>query len=211
MRRAAAVLTILTLTACEAPERPTQASPPPTVVERAGPIAWNAETRAFELGGEPIRAVKLWTFEDSTEGFTASAGEVLPAERGGLRVELQGPSLRSPRGLAVDGSVYSLVIVRLTRLKAGGDWNGALYYVTPDHPESGEFFGKPVLGGDPAVGETATLVYDMGRQTVGGEDWKTSLVDQIRLDLEDQPGGAFVIRQIAIARKTDLSTFAPVN
>lgn len=208
MRVWAALPVVLALAACEAPAPP---APPAPIVERPGAVAWNAEARAFELAGEPIRAVKLWTFEDSTEGFTVSAGEALPAEGGGLRVDLQGPSLRSPRGLAVDGSVYSLVIVRLTRLKAGGSWNGALYYVTPDHPESGEFFSKPVLGGDPAVGETATLVYDMARQTVGGEDWKTSLVDQIRLDLEDQPGGAFVIRQIAIAWKTDLSTFAPVS
>lgn len=188
---------------------PAASARPPAVTERPSPVRWNPQESAFELAGRPLRAVKLWTFDGSTEGYTAPRSELIPAAAGGLQVSIVDPMVRSPSGLSVNGSNYSLVIVRLTRLKAGGGWNGALYYVTPEHGESGEFFGKPVLGADPKVGETAILVYDMARQTVGGEDWALSLIDQIRIDLEDRPGGQFLIQQIAIAEKADLSTFLP--
>lgn len=207
MRLAVGLAMALALAACErTPEPP----PPPTEApaarnERAGPVRWNPDARAFELSGKPLRAVKLWTFEGSTEGCTSPRSQVIPADPTGLRVTFGEPSLRSPRGLAVDGSHYSLVLVRLTRLKGGGGWNGALYYSTPQHGEAGGLFGKPVLGADPAPGETAILVYDMANQTVGGEDWKTSLIDQIRFDLQDQPGGEFLIHQIAIAARADLA------
>jgi hypothetical protein len=44
------------------------------------------------------------------------------------------------------------------------------------------------------------MVFDMHRLAAGGDDWKTSKIDQVRLDLDDGPGGAFVIRQVAIAQ-----------
>lgn len=175
--------------------------------ERPAPIAWNGETGGFELAGKPLRTVKLWTFDGSTEGFTALKSEVLPAEGPGLHVRLRDPTLRSPRGLGIDGSVYSLVLVRLTRLKPGGGWDGALYYSTTLHGESGQFVGKPLQGADPAVAETTLLIYDMRRPVVGGEDWKTATIEQIRLDLEDRPGGEFLIHQVAIAEKADLTPY----
>lgn len=207
MRAAASLLAILALTACDVAPAPA-VQPAAAVRERPEPVSWNPEAGGFDLAGKPLRAVKLWTFDGSTEGFTA-AGQVIPDNDIGLRLTLAAPPLRSPRGLAVDGSRYSTVLVRLTRLKAGGGWNGALYYSTPEHGESGAFFGKPLAGADPAVGETTILIYDMARLAAGGEDWTLSLVDQIRLDLEDRPGGEFLVRQVAIAEKVDLSTLTP--
>ena len=49
----------------------------------------------------------------------------------------------------------------------------------------------------------------MSRQANGGPDWINSTIDQIRVDVEDKPGGAFVIRQVAIAENPDPAALAP--
>lgn len=180
----------------------------PSGVERAGPIRWNTATGGFELNGKPLKAVKLWTFDGSTEGFTPVGSKIVPATGQGIAVTIVDPTIRSPKGLNVPGGQYPLVLVRLTRTAAGAAWDGALTYSTANHGETIKFFGKPLSGADPAVGETTTLVYDMSRQTVGGPDWTQSRIDQIRLDIEDKPGGAFVIRQIAIAEDPDPAALA---
>jgi hypothetical protein len=202
---------LVALAACDAAAPTTKAPERPIALrnERPEAVRWNSAISAFEVAGKPLRAAKLWTFDGSTEGFTTAGGETMLAEGAGLKVRLATPILRSPRGLAVDGSLYSLVLVRLTRVAGGGGWNGALYYVTPAHQESGAYFSKPILGADPAPGETTILVYDMAHPTVGGEDWTLSLIDQIRLDLQDGPGGEFVVHQVAIAERADLSALTP--
>ncbi|MDP3749237.1 MAG: hypothetical protein Q8Q88_19550 [Phenylobacterium sp.] len=157
----------------------------------------------FELAGQPLRQAKLWTFDGSTDGFTAAKSQLSLADDKGLHVRVVDPPLRSPRDLEIEGWSYSLVLVRLTRLKRGKTWDGALYYTTETHPESVQFLAKPISGADPAIHETSILVYDMTRLTVGGEDWRNSIIDQIRLDLEDQPGGEFLIHQVAIAASSN--------
>lgn len=191
---------------------PAQTPPPKAEApakERAGPVTWSDATGAFSFAGKPLRAAKLWTFDGSTEGFTSKDSDVSFVEPAGLQLKVADPILRSPSGLAVDGSLYSTVLIRLTRVKAGAGWNGALYYSNPVHGETGAFFGKPVAGGDPKVGETVILVYDMAHQAMGEGDWPISLVDQIRLDMEDGPGAEFVIHQVAIAEKANLSPAPP--
>jgi len=187
------------LSACSRPaeqnQAPTVASGP--IVERAGPVAWNAATGGFELSGRPLKTAKLWTFDGSTDGFTGGRSAVAPAPDQGLAVTVVDPSLRSPAGLDIPGGQYSQVVVRLTRVADGGAWDGALYYATAAHPESAAFLAKP-SGAQPALGETATLVYDMSRPAAGAGDWLGSRIDQIRFDLEDKAGARFVIHQVAI-------------
>jgi hypothetical protein len=172
-------------------------------VERPGPVRWNAATGGFELNGKPLKTVRLWTFDGSTDGFTAMGSRIVPAAGQGIAVAIVDPTIRSPKGLDVPGGQYPLVLVRLTRTAAGSLWDGALYYTTAAHSETANFFGKPISGADPRVGETTTLIYDMSRQAIGGPDWTQSNIDQIRFDVEDKPGGAFVIRQIAIAENPE--------
>ena len=186
--------------AAHKPSAPAATGP---TTERAGPGRWNAATGGFELNGRPLKTIKLWTFEGSTDGFTAVHSKITPAADQGLSIQIADPTIRSPKGLNVPGGQYPLVLVRLTRTAAGDAWDGALYYSTAAHPEASTFFGKPTPAAPPAVGETVTLVYDMGHQTVGGPDWSQSNIDEIRLDIEDKAGGAFIIRQIAIAENPD--------
>jgi hypothetical protein len=188
------------LVACARPSEQAKAPSRPLgpTVERAGPVAWNAATGGFELSGRPLKTVKLWTFDGSTDGFTGGRSAVTPAQDQGLAVTVVDPSLRSPAGLDVPGGQYSQVIVRLTRIADGGGWDGALYYSTAAHPESAAFLAKPA-GAPPGVGETATLVYDMSRPAAGGGDWLASRIDQLRFDLDDKAGARFLIHQVAVA------------
>jgi len=201
------LVALAVLSACGRPAEtsktatPAAASAPP--VERAGPVRWNAAAGGFELNGKPVKTLKLWTFDGSTEGFTPVGSKVSPAPGSGLSVIVADPTLRSPKGLNVPGGQYQLVLVRLTRTQPGAAWDGALYYSTAAHAETINFFGKPKSGADPKVGETTTLVYDMSKLAAGGPDWTQSTIDQIRFDLEDRPGGAFLIRQVAIAEDPD--------
>jgi hypothetical protein len=199
----AAAVTLLVACGRPAQEAKAPAMPAVAAVEKAGPVAWNAATGGFELNGKPLKTVKLWTFDGSTDGFTGLKSQVTPAQGQGLAVAVVDPILRSPSGLNAPGGRYSMVIVRITRTGAGEAWDGALYYTTAAHPESASFLGKPMGGAKPGLNETVTLLYDMSRPLRGGGDWLASTIDQIRLDLEDKAGGQFVIHQIAIAENPD--------
>jgi hypothetical protein len=201
------------LAACHRPTETAKTAPAAVAVgpERAGPVHWNAATGAFELAGAPLKTAKLWTFDGSTEGFTPVGSKITPTAGQGISVTIADPTIRSPKGLNVPGAKYSLVLVRLTRTAAGSAWDGALYYSTATHAEAIGYLGKPVSGADPAVGETTTLVYDMTRQATGAPDWTQSTIDQIRFDIEDKAGGAFVIRQIAIAENPNPGALTPAS
>lgn len=201
----------VSLAACHRPTMKDQASAAPVAVgaERAGPVRWDAASGAFEMDGKPLKTGKLWTFDGSTEGFTTVGSRISPAPGQGLALTIADPTIRSPKELNVPGGRYPLVLVRLTRTAPGSAWDGALYYSTAAHGEAIGFLGKPTSGADPKVGETTTLVYDMTHQALGGPDWMQSIIQQIRFDVEDKPGGAFVIRQVAIAEKPDTATAAP--
>ncbi len=199
------------LAACHRPAETTKTATAPVAAgpERAGPVHWNAGSAAFELAGRPLKTAKLWTFDGSTDGFTPMGSKLAPAPGQGIAITIADPTIRSPKGLNVPGAQYSLVLVRITRTGAGTLWDGALYYSTAAHTEAVTYLGKPVSGANPAVGETTTLVYDMTRQAMGGLDWTQSTIDQIRFDIEDKPGGAFVIHQIAIAENPNPAALTP--
>lgn len=186
------------------PARPQRVAPP-------APLTWSAERAAFEFQGKPLRAEKLWRFDGSTDGFVAAGGEVQPLARGGIRYRLVQPDpiLRSPKGLNVDGHTRTLVIVRLTRVLPGEAWDGTLFYTTAGHGESAQFRAKPAFGAPPKPGETSILVFDMKRLQHGGADWSSSIIEQIRIDLDDTPGGEFVIRQVTIAADPGLPAPPP--
>jgi hypothetical protein len=203
------------LSACDQPAPWARAAVAPEPIKfadnlRPQVIRWNEDAQRFEIEGAPLKAGRLWTFDGSTEGFVLTGGEALPAASFGLDVRnlQRDPMLRSPKGLGLDGSRYSLLLVRLTRTRAGADWDGAAFYSTPAHKESGEFQARPLAGGNPAVNETVVLVYDMANLTQGGDDWKSSLIDQIRLDTDDQAGGAFTIHQVAVTENPGAAALA---
>lgn len=195
----------LILASCDEPApwaRPAKGPAAPQAPSNLRPqkVTWNEAAGAFEVGGRQLKAGRLWTFDGSTEGFVLAGGSVLPATPTGLAVRNVDfdPILRSPKGLELDGSRYSLALVRLTRHRPGAAWDGAIFYSTANHGESGDYRSKPVEGAAPGVNETVVLVYDMARPKKGGDDWVNSIIDSLRFDTDDQAGGAFTIHQIAV-------------
>jgi hypothetical protein len=49
----------------------------------------------------------------------------------------------------------------------------------------------------------------MARPKQGGDDWMLSYVEQLRLHLDRGPGGAFVIRQIAVVQNPGAEALGP--
>ena len=174
-------------------------APPPSV----SALVWDAATSRFSLDGKALKTVKLWSFDGSTDGFVLTGGEALPMAGPGLKLtnQIRDPALRSPKGLALEGAKGNLVIVRLTRTKVGGAWDGTLFYSTASHPEAAGFRAVAYLGGNPPLNQVTTLAYDMNALAEGGSDWTSSLIDQIRLDTDDDIGGSFIVHQIAVVQK----------
>jgi hypothetical protein len=203
------------LAACNRPSAPAEKSasaPPPAATaaapapsERPSRVAWDPKAGGFSLNGKPLTAARAWTFDADADGWTGVGASLWPAEGGGLSVANAGadPILLSPAGLAINGAQNPLVVIRLTRTKTGGQWSGALFYATAGHPMAEGFRGKPLDPRDLAVNETATLVYDMAKPAKGDGDWMRSVITQLRFDTDDQPGGEFVIHQIAVANNPD--------
>lgn len=205
--RPAAVLVagLLALSACDQPRPTVKPAPdaaaaqvrPPRAPE---PIVWDAASKAFVLDGKPLKTAKLWTFETGADGFEG-AGSILAARPGG-GLDVTGavfdPIVRSPENLSIKGAETNAVLVRLTRTKGVGRWDGSLFWTTPEHGEAAGFATKPIRGDNPAVGETTLMVYDLSNPKKGGDDWVKSVITGLRLDLDDDAGGAFTLHQIAI-------------
>src|SRR6185312_4449372 len=87
--------------ACRRPADEAHAPAAAPIVERPGPVRWNATAAAFELNGKPLKTSKVWTFDGSTEGFTGVNSKITPAPGQGLAVVMVDPTIRSPKGLNV--------------------------------------------------------------------------------------------------------------
>jgi hypothetical protein len=171
--------------------------------DSAPPVTWDEKRAAFVQTGRPLAAVRLWRFDHTTDGFSASPGsQVAALPDRGLDVTNReyGAFVRTPPRLGIDGRAYPIVLVRLTRTKSGSGWDPTLYYATGKHEESPSFFAPVYRGKNPGVGDTVTLVFNMAKLGAGGNDWIISTVNQLRLQTDDQAGGEFVIRQVAVTK-----------
>lgn len=186
---------------------PPPAAPPPPINparERAEPITWDEGFGAFWYNGGPLSAARSWNFDRETHGFLGAVTLSTGINGTELANRLPDSFLRSPSGLGVDGSRFSLVLVRLTRLSDAPPWDGMLAWTTAaGHPEEAAFHTKPFLGDAPQINETVILAYDMANPKRGGDDWTRSIIDQIRIDTDDGAGSRFRLRQIAIVENPD--------
>jgi len=96
----------------------------------------------------------------------------------------------------IDGSKYYKIRVIITR-QAGADWDGTAYYATANHNVSNSF--RKVIPDPPLViGVKQTLFWDMSALTVGGTDYITSTILQLRMDFGLLAGNDFLIEEISV-------------
>lgn len=154
------------------------------------------------LANMDTAANALWNFDASLEGWQfngANFAWVAPsyARIAGIN---NNPYMFSP-ALAINGGIYDKVRMRVKR--TGGSpssWNGNCYYATTQHGTDGTKGRKQIANPNLAIGQTATLEWDMAALTVGGNDWISSTITLIRLDLGATSTDVFDIEWIAIGR-----------
>ncbi|KRB40059.1 MAG: hypothetical protein V4514_05210 [Pseudomonadota bacterium] len=191
----ASLLAVLTLCACDKPNDPEPSR------NWAALVAWDQASGDFLVDGRPAAVVKAWDFaKGPVEVQTPNAVSRHVAGEG-LDVSSVAPDARLRIPLNLRGSEASLVVVRLTRVKAGAGWDGALYYVTRRHGEAPAFMSFPGDPAAPLAGVPVVLVYDMKDLPAGGGDWMRSMIEHVRLDLDKEAGGEVVIHQIALVRE----------
>lgn len=192
----AGLLAALTLTACDKPNYL------PPLRDWTTLVTWDDVGGGLLVDGRPARVVKGWDFTreaaevellNATSRFVAGQGLVIS----GVAPD---PGLRIPVN-SLPGSGANLLVVRLTRLTAANEWDGAVYYATTQHQEAARFMNLPMDTAAPPTGVPVMLVYDMEELHAGGGDWMKSVIEHIRLDLDDGAGGEVVIHQIALVRE----------
>ncbi len=151
-------------------------------------------------GGLDAAASSTWHFDNDAQSWSA-AGATISHAAGSITVTATAnyPVLVSPI-TNINGALYSRIRIKVTR-RAGTatDWDGSVYYETPGHGFSASYRGA-LANPNLAVGQSAVIECDMAALVIGGNDWVTSTISRLRLDLGVQAGGALEIDWISVGR-----------
>lgn len=169
--------------------------------------------------------VKTFTFDSSVEGcvFNGSTGAV----SGGIltmTASSADPFIRTPT-LNLPGSKISIVRVRARPLSASPSWDGACYYGTSGHGETGSFYKRLAM---PALvqNQWTILEWDMSALTAGGNDYINNTITTVRIDFANtqqnweidwialgnlMPGGTFVGDMLASDVAASINTITSDN
>lgn len=151
-------------------------------------------------GGLDAAPGATWQFDTSVEGWAAT-NATLTAGTGSMTITATAndPNLVSPI-FSINGALYSRIKVKITRRAgAASDWDSSLFYQTAGHGFSGSYIGR-AANPNIAVGESAIVEWDMSNLFAGGNDWITSTITRLRIDIGALSGGAFEIDWIAVGR-----------
>lgn len=125
-----------------------------------------------------------WEFNNTADSWTVANGGTATVGASFYTMTTNGvnqPYMLSPT-ISVDGSIYDKVRARVRR-KSGTGWNGTCYYSTSGHGTTGSYFKRvtPAPTDDPT--KWFIVEWDMTTLNAGGDDWVTSTIIRIRLDL----------------------------
>ncbi len=150
-----------------------------------------------------------WNFDATVEGWNVG-GATGSIVRGALRVVSTGtdPIISSPTALSVNGAVNTLIRARVRRL-AGTGWQGQVYYSTAGHGWTEGF--RKIIPDTTVLNEWRVLEWDMAALTTGGNDWITSTIDTIRIDLGTTASDQFDVDWIAIGRTGQVAYTAAIQ
>lgn len=141
-----------------------------------------------------------YQFDSSSAGWSATNATLAIA--GGslvLTSTAADPQLVSPV-ISINGSLYTRVRMKVKRTAGNPatDWDGKVFYGTTGHALSSSYI-KSLPNPNIAVGQSMILEWDMTTLTLGGNDWITSTVNRLRIDLGTLSGGAFEIDWINVS------------
>lgn len=143
-----------------------------------------------------------WDFTSALDGWTAANANASAA--GGnlvLTSTALHPYVSSPATLAISGNNNRQVRVRMRRTSGSGSYTPRVQYVTAGHGLDVNY-RKDLPAADFGNG-WVEHVFDMAALTAGGNDWISSTVTRIILQLVSAPAGqSFEIDWIAIGNTT---------
>ena len=151
-------------------------------------------------GGLDVAVSGMWHFDNDAQGWYAAAATISHAA-GSITVTAtaNNPVIVSPV-TNINGALYSRIRIKVTRRAgAASDWDGSVYYETPGHSFSASYRGA-LANPNLSVGQSAVIECDMAALVIGGNDWVTSTISRLRLDLGVQAGGALEIDWISVGR-----------
>lgn len=147
-------------------------------------------------------ARQTWEFRGSAEGWTGR-GATVTANADTITLTSTGsdPTI-GLNGLAINGAVYDKLRMRVRRV-AGTGWEGKVYFATSatspnTHNLSESYYN--LLTSSPLSASFVLLEWDMANLTVGGDNWKTSTITGIRLDLGSTASDVFEIDWISVGK-----------
>jgi hypothetical protein len=121
-----------------------------------------------------------YDFTNTVESFTGQ-NTTLTATPTYMQINSTGTDPAMRKIINIAGSKYPYVQIRIFRT-AGTGWDGLIFYSTAGHAESG-FFYKSV-GLEPTYGGSFQwITANMHALTLGGTDWATNTITNIRFDL----------------------------
>lgn len=157
------------------------------------------------IGVEPVHNTQAnvalaLDFSNSAQNGTTVQNGVLTGTQNGLlwSCSATGSTLTIPN-LSINGSIYQYVGLDIERItnSSGGGYGGITYYATAGgHGESESFRSQaqPNL----AIGERATLVWDMSDLQFGAADWVQNTVSELRFALDYGAGGQFLVHGLRV-------------
>lgn len=156
----------------------------------------------FKGGNDQVVAGLLYDFTANNNLSWTGSGATLTASFDGSTVAATGvdAQLLSPAALAIVGSTsrYVRIDIERTVARAGGTWEGTLYYTTASHGFTAGFT-KTFADITNVVGTRAVIFLDMWALTAGGTDWQTSTVTQLRLDFDNGvASGSVKVRSVTV-------------
>ncbi len=194
-RRFALAAALLALAACGASDEAPVRTAEPEAPAAAPSLVWT-----WPAGSE----ANAWTL--------VTPGAVETPAAGGLGIrspetpEAPDVFIRSPE-LTIRGADFPRILIELECAEACVEDEAridlALYYTTPSHGETIDFFNMPQDRSPMRAGERRRLVYDMTRLSQGGAAWTESLISRIRFDLPQGRSAYHVVHEIRLCNETD--------
>ena len=139
-----------------------------------------------------------WEFTNTLDGWDATNITLTPNSTFlNLVCTSANPQFRAAGSLSIDGQVNRYMVARIRR-NAGSGWDGQGYYLTKRHTYSGthiKTIADPTIG---AGGAWVLAIWDMHDLTVGGDDWKKSTINNIRMDFGQSAADEFDVDWIGV-------------
>lgn len=122
-----------------------------------------------------------WEFTNTADGWTGSNVTLTNnATYINILHTSDASTFLSPSGLTVSGAENRYIVARLRR-NAGAGWDGTAYYKTSRHSNSASY--RSAIADPTSTGFWKLAIWDMHNLTAGGDDWKNSIITDLRLDL----------------------------